>query len=243
MSRFGWWIVAVCVASVAAWWATGALPWPARALTVLLLVPLPALGVAQAVLMDDGIEALPRMPVYLTSAMSLWILGAVTLVAAGFSDFTLERLGLVVPAADELIVWGVGGTIAAVLIAVASRIAGFRESPAVGWLLPTTTAEKLGFIVLSCSAGVGEELVFRSFLIPAVTDATGSVVAAVALSSMAFGLVHAYQRIGGGFRAALLGAVLALPLLATGSVIPSMIAHAGYDILIGLWLGRWLVPR
>ncbi len=40
----------------------------------------------------------------------------------------------------------------------------------------------------------------------------------------------------GALRAAALGALLALPLLLTGSLLPSMIAHAGIDILAGLWL-------
>jgi membrane protease YdiL (CAAX protease family) len=64
---------------------------------------------------------------------------------------------------------------------------------------------------------------------------------AVLVSSAAFGMMHSYQRASGALRAGALGALLAAPFLLTGSIYPSMAAHAAYDIVAGLLLADWLV--
>ena len=110
-------------------------------------------------------------------------------------------------------------------------------------LLPRTHAQRAVFVLLSVSAGVGEELAFRGFLIPALETASGSTRLAVIVSSVAFGMLHSYQRSDGVIRASALGVVMAAPLLATGSLFPSMAAHALYDLVVGLLLADWLVGR
>jgi membrane protease YdiL (CAAX protease family) len=64
---------------------------------------------------------------------------------------------------------------------------------------------------------------------------------AVIVSSGAFGVAHAYQQPAGELRAALLGLVLAVPLLTTGSILPAIAAHIAIDLLSGLWLARYLL--
>jgi membrane protease YdiL (CAAX protease family) len=56
-----------------------------------------------------------------------------------------------------------------------------------------------------------------------------------------FGIMHAYQDVGGAARAAILGAVLAVPVVLTGSIVPAMVAHAAIDLTSGLLLARWLL--
>ena len=63
----------------------------------------------------------------------------------------------------------------------------------------------------------------------------------MAAASIPFGAVHAYQGWSGAVRAGLLGFVFGVVVLLTGSVWPAVLAHAGLDLLAGLWLGRWLV--
>jgi uncharacterized protein len=116
-----------------------------------------------------------------------------------------------------------------------------RETAIMHEIIPVTKLEKLVFCGLSVSAGICEELAFRGFLLLAVTVASGSVAAGVLLSSIAFGLLHAHQNAAGAARAALLGAALCIPLLITGSIYPSMTAHALIDIAGGLWLGKWML--
>ena len=94
---------------------------------------------------------------------------------------------------------------------------------------------------MSITAGICEELVFRGFLIPAIGSAIGALGLAAVIAAAVFGLVHAYQGFGGAVRAALLGAMLSLPLLVAGSILPAVLAHAAIDVIGGYWLGPRLI--
>jgi len=61
------------------------------------------------------------------------------------------------------------------------------------------------------------------------------------LSSAAFGLAHFYQRPSGMMRAAALGALLAWPVVRTGSLYPSMASHFLIDAAAFGWLGPRLL--
>jgi len=60
---------------------------------------------------------------------------------------------------------------------------------------------------------------------------------------LGFGFSHGYQSPAGIVRATLLGAVLGVPVIATGALGPSIIAHTGVDLLSGLYtlrlFSRW----
>jgi membrane protease YdiL (CAAX protease family) len=241
MARSVW--VAMVGAAVLAWVAAAPLPWPARAFVVLVLVVLPVLGVGQAVALGGEVTALPRLAVYVSSALGLWGLAGGALLAAGWSGMVPARLGLVMPGVGAFVGWGVGVAVAALAVAAAGRALGLRESRWVVELLPRTRSERAAFVGLAFSAGVGEELVFRGFLIPALGVATGSVALAAVMSAAVFGLLHAYQGAAGVVRAGVLGGLMAVPFLATGSVLPSMLGHFAYDVVAGLWLADWLLRR
>lgn len=226
---------AVASAAVLVWSASGELAWPARAWTAALLALLPPLMVAQAAMLPR-LGDVPRASIYLSSVVSLWLLAAVTVVVVLAGGPTLDRIGLRVAPLPATLAWSGGITVAGLLLMALANRLGLRESPFLWRLLPRTSIEKLQFVGVSITAGICEEIVFRGFLIAALRTATGSLVLAVTLSAGVFGVLHAYQRPAGALRAAALGALLALPLLLTGSLLPSMIAHAGIDILAGLWL-------
>lgn len=236
-------IIAALILAGLIWWAAGALPWPARALVVFLLALLPALLVAQHAAAEAVIDEVPRGSIYLSSSVALWILATVALSAALASGFTPQLLGLSLPPIGPFAAWSVGTTAAGLALMAAGRWLRLRETRVLEYLLPRTRRERLGFAGLSLSAGIGEELVFRSFLIPALTVATGSIWFAAVLSAAVFGLLHTYQHSFGSIRAALLGLVLAVPFIVTGSVIPSMIAHTALDLIAGIWLADWLLRR
>jgi membrane protease YdiL (CAAX protease family) len=102
-------------------------------------------------------------------------------------------------------------------------------------LLPRTRKELIAFLGISLAAGFAEEYLLRGFCLGLVTLATGSIGVAVALTTLSFGLAHLYQGPRGAMRATVLGAVLAAPVAFTGSVVPSMIAHAAMDMISGCW--------
>jgi uncharacterized protein len=217
------------------------LPFVAALWIVMLLVPLPTLAVVQARHAAEIVNQLPRTRIYIDSIVSLWALALITAVVAWWSRFGLAELGLVRVTPGELAGWTSGLTVAGLLVMAAARAAGARETALLGHLLPGTTKEKAFFVVLSLTAGVCEELIFRGFMLSALHAATGSLTLAVVVSAGAFGVVHAYQQAAGALRAAVLGVLLALAVVYTSSIVPAILAHAALDLIAGLLLRDRLV--
>lgn len=230
-------------AALLAWLVTPDLAQPARLLTIFLLSFFPALLLAQGRMAQEVPEEVPRAAAYLSSAAGLWALAGITYAAARAGGFSLESLGLVMLPPVPLLLWSVLATLAGLAVLVAGRALRLRETPLLEYILPRTAGEKAAFVGVSITAGVCEELVFRGFLIPALEIATGSLPLAVLLSCAIFGLLHSYQGMIGSLRTALIGLVLAVPFLLTGSILPSMVAHAAFDLIVGLWLADWLLRR
>jgi membrane protease YdiL (CAAX protease family) len=100
---------------------------------------------------------------------------------------------------------------------------------------PSGFAEVTLWILLSISAGIGEEIVFRGYLQKQFQAATGSIVAAVILQGVIFGLAHTYQ----GWKQVIVIATLGILYGALAawrrSLRANMLAHAWSDIFEG-WL-------
>lgn len=239
--RVGWLSAAVALAVAAAWIGAAELPTPARAVTVALVALLPALLLGQAFVRDADVAELRVIPVYVSSIAMILAMGALAVWAGVSAGFTAGTLGLRPLAPVTALVWTGAIVVIALAFAATARLLGHRESALLERLLPRTGRERAMFVLLSVSAGIGEELAFRGFLIPALDVATGSRSLAVVVSSLAFGMLHSYQGRGGVMRAGALGAVLAAPLLATGSLYPSIAAHALFDLIAGLLLADWLI--
>jgi len=208
-----------------------------------LLELLPALSVAQLPLVEDE-GPLPRIPVYLSSgAMILGIGWVGTMVGRGEVGF--EAMGIASAPVGLVASWALGLSSAALILLFAFRVfrkaAGIRESPLLVQLLPKTGKEKILFVFLSCAAGVGEEIAYRGYLIPALTLLLGWDWGAALLSSAAFGLLHAYQGWLGMARTAALGLILAASFIVSGLLWPAILAHAILDLIAGLVLGETLV--
>jgi uncharacterized protein len=110
-----------------------------------------------------------------------------------------------------------------------SRGAAGRRLGTIGDSLPRTPREHRWFMALALTAGFCEELIYRGFIVWALTPTLGLYGAAVA-SVIIFGIGHAYQGRAGTIRATLTGAVLAALALAAHSVIPGMVLHAMIDL-------------
>jgi uncharacterized protein len=234
------WPVAVAAAALLVWLNSPELPLPARFWTTALLALLPPLMIVQASLLRT-IEDLPRRDAYISSMASLWALAAATLILSRLSGFPFAAIGFSPMPPLHVALWTGALTLGGLAVLFSFRVAGFREAPLLRELLPVTTPERGLFVGVAITAGVCEEIVFRGFLLHSLTLATGSLPLALLLSSGVFGVVHAYQQPTGAVRAALLGALLALPLLLHGSIYPAILAHVMIDILAGLWLARYLL--
>jgi membrane protease YdiL (CAAX protease family) len=218
--------------------------WTALYLAFLLEL-LPALALAQLPLVEDE-GPLPRIPVYLSSAAVILVIGWLALLV-GRGELGLDAMGLG-PAAWEMVgVWTLVLTLIALLLLwvfwAVRRAAGIQESSLLGQLLPKTGKEKGTFVLLSMSAGLGEELAYRGFLVPTLTLLMGWPWGAAILSSVLFGLLHAYQGWLGVVRTAALGFVLAASFILTGGLWPAILAHAILDVVAGVFLGETLVKE
>lgn len=209
----------------------------------LVLAVLPVLAVAQAMMLRElEVETLSA---YASTVVFMVALAAVC-AWAGARSVGWVGMGLVPLPAGPLLGWTAGLTAAGIGLLVLFRWAaprvGAREHPVLRTLLPGGPAERAAFVGVSLSAGVGEELVFRGYAIGALAPWTG-LAPAVVLSTLAFGVVHAYQGVLGFVRTAALGGLLAWGWLASGSLLPAMAAHTLLDLVAGLVLAeRLLAP-
>jgi membrane protease YdiL (CAAX protease family) len=208
-----------------------------------LLAILPVLGYAQMAMAEDD-QTLPRVPVYLTSCATILVLGWLG-YWVGIKEVGRGFMGLGVGALGPFLLWTflVAVSLHALLLLFffGRRRLGIRESALLHRLLPETPSEKLLFGLLSLAAGMGEELAYRGFAIPALTVVTGSEWTGALLSSVAFGFLHGYQGWLGILRTGIMGFILAGSFILSGSLWPAIVAHALLDLVSGLLLGRTLL--
>ncbi|MDE3155710.1 MAG: CPBP family intramembrane metalloprotease [Acidobacteriota bacterium] len=201
----------------------------------------------------------PRLYIYGSTAVALAILGILTL----FVDREGTRPGLArlwtVQRRESTLAWTAGTLAACLLLALAfllwQKVRGQRADATLVSVLPGTVLEHNVFVAISLLAGLVEEYVYRGFCLAFLIESTGSRWTAVALVTVGFGLAHIYQGRAATLKTAAIGAVLAVPVLATGALLPSILAHAAFDILAGFSMkpllkrwdlieyGEWIEPE
>lgn len=210
----------------------------------LLLVGLPILALAQLPLME-GAE-LEREPVYVGSISTILAMGLLSM-AVGAWSVGLEAMGFATLPMASFLVWTLG-TFGAALVASALLIPADRAfhggiHPLVLQLLPRTVREKRLFVVLSLAAGFGEEVAYRGYALAILLLLVAEPWLALLVSSVSFGVLHAYQGSVGIVRTALMGIVLGVPVLLTGSLWPSIVAHAMVDLFAGFVQGPRILKK
>lgn len=210
------------------------------ALLVLLLPP--RAWISFRALRRAGPEQQPRLRrrIYITAGLSQWILCALLVVYWARMSRRWAALGVVPVLSPGAIGVAVGlAIVLGVMIANARRgdpaaalaVARHRLQN-VEPMLPHTPGELTLFRGLSVTAGVCEELLFRGFLIWYFGNYTGLIQAAL-LSSLAFGIGHAYQGPRGIALTGLVGAFMSAVYLLTGSLVLPMLIHAAMDLQAG----------
>ena len=106
------------------------------------------------------------------------------------------------------------------------------------FFLPATPRERLWWALLSITAGICEETLFRSFLLqylradPWRLGLTG----AIALACLLFALGHLYQGIAAAIGTGLLAVLFFVLFLGSGSLLIPMLLHALADLRVLLFL-------
>jgi membrane protease YdiL (CAAX protease family) len=213
------------------------------ALMLYLFVVLVAAPVVAWRLAASGVLRLtPREVVYRSGMTTSWFLAL-----AGATVLWMEQgpapgtVGLTWMPAVSGVLWS-AGTLAVLLagmgaFSLLSRLLGQTESPDLLHLIPATRRERWLFAGLSVSAGITEEFIYRGIALAALGDLPwvqghGGPWLAAAVVAAAFGLGHGYQDAIGMVRAGVLGFLLAVPVLITGSLLPGMAAHAALDLTL-----------
>jgi len=210
----------------------------------LFYVLLPALALAQLPILDH--EPLEKIPVYVGSIVTILALGLIGGLLAGRLE-GVAPAGLTPLPTGELLGWTLGVTAAGILIILLfrpldARLGGGR-SELLRDLLPRSPRERGIFAGLSFSAGVGEELAYRAYAFQVIQLLGLGPWGAALASSVPFGFLHGYQGPVGVLRTGVMGFVLAVPVVLTGSLLPSIAAHTLIDLLVGLvWGPRLLAP-
>ena len=195
-----------------------------------------------------ALTTMPRARVYRAGIASSWLLALIG-AAILWWDGRLRPadVGLVLLPPARLLGLSVATTLAllaaAGLIGAMLRAAGRGESAALRHLVPRDPAERRLFALFAVTAGLTEEFIYRGVALAALlrTSLFSGVAgpwAAALVVALAFGMAHGYQRPEGMARAALLGLVLAAPVLVGGSLLPGMIAHAALDLSLLLPAAR-----
>ncbi len=215
---------------------------------VLLLVGgVPALSDAST--RGSQVRLLPRSALYFSAALSQWLLTALGTGVMIVTSRSFSGIGFRAVSATTLIGWAVllaGLSLVAMLLILLLEQRGWwpAESELVYLLLPQTGREKLWAVLfLAPTAGFCEEYIYRGYLLVVLSQWSHSVAWSWAISSAVFGLAHVYQGWSGIVRAALLGTLLAYPVLLLGTLYPSMVAHLLIDAVALGWLGPTLLRQ
>jgi membrane protease YdiL (CAAX protease family) len=218
---------------------------------LLLAVVFPLLGVRDYRLLlrqtSEGV-ADARVKFYKGYLMWQWPLTIGLLAWWLLSGNGLETIGLI-PVADGWQWVAIGVGVFAMLAQViyletvsrnAEKLTEFREQIGeLSNLAPQTRAENRLFDMVSITAGVCEEILYRGLLLATLVSLVGTW-PAVAISSLMFGLGHAYQGISGIAQTGLIGLVLALLTVFSGSLFIAIVLHAFIDLTSGRIMGKAL---
>ena len=184
----------------------------------------------------------------------LWIPTIVVLVWAGANSVPLADIGLGWPeVATEILPAGVsiGITVLAVLFiayslvdlarlkydaryqaAVKSKIQSVKMPEYMGLLMPSSGRERALYGLVAISAGITEEILYRGFLtyVLLISFPALGVWLSILVSAFLFGLGHLYQGVSGVLRTFILGFILSVIYLATGTLLLCIAIHMLIDL-------------
>jgi membrane protease YdiL (CAAX protease family) len=107
-------------------------------------------------------------------------------------------------------------------------------------IMPRSLAETFVFAALACTAGLSEEFLYRGFVFAAfarmLENFPFSIAIAAVLSSIWFAVAHLYQGRRGVITTFVVSIIFMIARIWSGSLIPSITAHAGVDLIAGLYI-------
>src|ERR1039458_3810809 len=107
-----------------------------------------------------------------------------------------------------------------------------RAAKKLAFILPSTGEERRWWWLVCLTAGICEEVVYRGFLLHYFHTLPFhlSLMWAMVVSSVIFGIGHLYQGVAGGVQTAVIGFVFAAMFVMTGSLVVPIVVHAVMDL-------------
>jgi hypothetical protein len=126
------------------------------------------------------------------------------------------------------------------ILSLISHLLKAAPNAAIIGLLPHTPAEIAVYALLTVTAGICEEMIFRGYLQRQFSVFFRSAAAGVVLQGIMFGASHGYQ--GPKFMVIIVvyGVLFGLLAQSRRSLRPGMIAHFLQDLIIGIAAGRFM---
>lgn len=214
---------------------------------IALAVGLPLLAFRTGLREEHVAEVTAARPaVYFSAAVSIAVLAAVTFGISAWQAIPPVAVGWKVGAAGPAFAWaalvaGLGLATVWMMVRLGQALK-LPESRLSFVLMPRTGEEKRAFLLVAAAAAIGEEYLYRGFMYHVFAGTLGGPWTAAILTSVSFGVAHGYQRTIGMARAALLGGLLTVPVIWTGSLFPSIVAHFWINAAIGFGGWKWLFP-
>ena len=228
---------------IAPWWHTG--------LLVVFMLVFSALGSAG----HPGLDHAMRMRLYLETIGMEWLM--VLYVWWGLRRMKRTTIGELVggrwktPESFLLdIVVAIGFWIVAGLVLAAIGLALGMASAAhlkdvqhrIGSILPETRNEILEWLLLSGTAGICEEIIYRGYLQRQISVLLKSAWAGILLQGLIFGASHGYEGWQTMVQIAAFGILFGILAHWRKSLRPGMMAHFAHDTAQGL-LARWIIEN
>ena len=192
---------------------------------------------------DIAAGHLPDRPrLYLQTMIVQWLAFAVLMLGWWWLDRSFAALGMHLALGPGFAVVAVLTLISLgtlIVLAWKSRTASDEDRTtreALGDLipvLPQNDRDLRRFYLLSFTAGVVEEVLYRGFVLWVLAQWM-PVWAAVGVSSLAFGLAHGYQGASGVLRTGGIGLLLACAYVGSGSIWLPIVFHALFDVVQGV---------
>jgi membrane protease YdiL (CAAX protease family) len=212
------------------------------AVLALLVIFVPALGALVAARNRDIHDTPVRRRLrYARTMLVLWTMTALAIYALSLHGQTVMDVGFRAP--DSAVWYFVGPALVAALLTFSGAGRGdISESyaRAVRIVVPRDASDWGWFVPVAATAALCEEFLYRGYALMQVAALTGNIAAGAVVSSIAFGLGHAYQGRIGMAGTALTGLFYAALFVVSGSLWPCMIAHFLQDLIGAALLARRL---
>ncbi len=109
-----------------------------------------------------------------------------------------------------------------------------RRNAAISLLLPSTGAERLTWVLVACSVGFCEEVVYRGYLQTQLAAFTRGPAWGVVLQALLFGIAHLEQGPAAALRVSVYGLLLGGGARFRRSLLPCIACHVAIDLAAGL---------